>query len=164
MRTAVARIWLLALIAVVVGCGAVPEPATTGPKARNVIIVLVDTLRADHLSSYGYERPTSPFIDDFATGAVVFEHARSQSSCTFPSVNSLMTSRYPDVFARQGERQFGIPAKYPAIAEILVACGGTAPASTAGSSGSSNSSKSPFSFICTTWNRMRRTHTLPSGR
>jgi arylsulfatase len=119
MRTAVARIWLLALIAVVVGCGAVPEPATTGPKARNVIIVLVDTLRADHLSSYGYERPTSPFIDDFATGAVVFEHARSQSSCTFPSVNSLMTSRYPDVFARQGERQFGIPAKYPAIAEIL---------------------------------------------
>jgi len=86
---------------------------------KNVIIVLVDTLRADHMSTYGYERRTSPFIDEFAAGAVVFEHARSQSSCTFPSVNSLMTSRYPDVFARQGKGQFGIPAEYPAIAEVL---------------------------------------------
>jgi arylsulfatase len=119
MRTAVARIWLLALIAVVVGCGAAPEPVTTGPETQNVIIVLVDTLRADHMSAYGYERRTSPSIDRFAAGAVVFEHARSQAACTFPSVNSLLTSRYPDVFARQGERQFGIPAKYPAIAEIL---------------------------------------------
>jgi arylsulfatase len=85
----------------------------------NVVIVLVDTLRADHMSTYGYERPTSPYLDDFAANAVVFEHARSQSSCTFPSVNSLMTSRYPDVFARQGKDQFGIPVEYPAIAEIL---------------------------------------------
>ena len=85
----------------------------------NVIVVLVDTLRADHMSTYGYERQTSPFIDEFATGAVVFEHARSQSSCTFPSVNSLMTSRYPNVFARQGKGQFGIPVQYPAIAEVL---------------------------------------------
>jgi len=94
----------------------------TPPEAiiqRNVIIVLVDTLRADHMSTYGYGRPTSPYIDEFAADAVVFDHARSQSSCTFPSVNSLMTSRYPDVFARQGKNQFGIPAKYPAIAEIL---------------------------------------------
>jgi arylsulfatase len=81
--------------------------------------VLVDTLRADHMSTYGYDRRTSPAIDRFADGAVVFEHARSQAACTFPSVNSLLTSRYPDVFARQGERQFGIPAEYPAIAEIL---------------------------------------------
>jgi arylsulfatase A-like enzyme len=84
-----------------------------------VVIVLVDTLRADHMSTYGYERPTSPYLDEFAAGAVVFERARSQSSCTFPSVNSLLTSRYPDVFARQGKRQFGIPERYPAIAEIL---------------------------------------------
>ena len=118
MRDAVARIWLLTLIAAM-GCGVAPEPVAQGPEAQNVIIVLVDTLRADHMSTYGYERLTSPYLDDFAADAVVFEHARSQSSCTFPSVNSLMTSRYPDVFARQGTRQFGIPAEYPAIAEIL---------------------------------------------
>ena len=71
------------------------------------------------MSTYVYDRPTSPYLDQFASGAVVFEHARSQASCTFPSVNSLMTSRYPDVFARQGKDQFGIPAEYPGIAEIL---------------------------------------------
>jgi arylsulfatase len=118
MRKAVVRLSLLTLFAAV-GCNAAPGPVATGPEVQNVVIVLVDTLRADHLSSYGYARLTSPFIDEFAAGAVVFERARSQSSCTFPSVNSLMTSRYPDVFARQGERQFGIPAEYPAIAEIL---------------------------------------------
>jgi arylsulfatase len=118
MRNAVARIWLLALVAVI-GCSAAPEPIVKGPEVQNVIIVLVDTLRADHIGTYGYERQTSPYLDEFAAGTVVFEHARSQSSCTFPSVNSLMTSRYPDVFARQGLGQFGIPDKYPAIAEIL---------------------------------------------
>ena len=97
-------------------CGQMPPEPTTQP---NVILVLVDTLRADHMSTYGYDRLTSPYVDQFAADAVVFEHARSQSSCTFPSVNSLMTSRYPDVFARQGLNQFGIPARYPAIAEIL---------------------------------------------
>ena len=97
-------------------CGQVPPEPSTRP---NIIIVLVDTLRADHMSTYVYDRPTSPYLDEFASGAVVFEHARSQASCTFPSVNSLMTSRYPDVFARQGKDQFGIPAEYPGIAEIL---------------------------------------------
>ena len=118
MWKALAGIWLLTLIAAT-GCDQPPRPEARGPEAKNVIIVLVDTLRADHMSTYGYERPTSPYLDEFAAGALVFEHTRSQSSCTFPSVNSLMTSRYPDVFARQGEGQFGIPAKYPAIAEIL---------------------------------------------
>jgi len=114
------RTLLLCLTAILINaCAPVPELPSEPQNLRNVIIVLVDTLRADHMSTYGYERPTSPFIDEFAAGAVVFEHARSQSSCTFPSVNSLMTSRYPDVFARQGKNQFGIPAEYPAIAEVL---------------------------------------------
>jgi arylsulfatase A-like enzyme len=104
------------ILAMTTACGQkTPDHVTRS----NVILVLVDTLRADHMSTYGYERLTSPYLDEFASNAVVFEHARSQSSCTFPSVNSLMTSRYPDVFARQGKDHFGIPAKYPAIAEIL---------------------------------------------
>ncbi len=89
----------------------------------NLIIVLVDTLRADHMSLYGYERPTTPFIDRFASDAVVFEHARSQANCTFPSVNSLLTSRYPEIFIRQEKGQLGIPENTPSIAEILKAQG-----------------------------------------
>jgi len=118
MWKAVTRLWPLVLIAAA-GCDREALPDVKVPQAHNVVIILVDTLRADHMGAFGYERPTSPFIDEFATGAVAFERARSQSSCTFPSVNSLMTSRYPGVFARQGERQFGIPPDYPAIAEIL---------------------------------------------
>jgi arylsulfatase A-like enzyme len=93
------------------------------PAPPNVIIVLVDTLRADHMSLYGYERATTPFIDRFAADAVVFEHARSQANCTFPSVNSLLTSRYPGIFIRQEEGQLGIPESTPSIAEILKAEG-----------------------------------------
>ena len=80
---------------------------------------MVDTLRADHMSLYGYERPTTPFIDRFASEAMVFERARSQAACTFPSVNTLLTSRYAFDFYVQGENQMGIPAEYPTIAEIL---------------------------------------------
>ena len=84
---------------------------------------MVDTLRADHMSLYGYDRPTTPFIDRLASEAIVFERARSQAACTFPSVNSLFTSRYAFDFYVQGENQMGIPAEYPTIAEILRARG-----------------------------------------
>jgi len=98
-------------------CGRQSPPPRPDPV--NVIIVMVDTLRADHMSTYGYERKTTPFISQFASQGIVFEHARSQASCTFPSVNSLLTSRNPAIFNRQGKGQLGIPDEYPSIAEIL---------------------------------------------
>ena len=101
------------------GCGRAPGKTPAPTSKPNVIIVLVDTLRADHMGSYEYDRPTTPFLDQFATESVVFDRARSQAGCTFPSVNSLLTSRYPFDFIRQGEGQMGIPDEYPSIAEIL---------------------------------------------
>ena len=89
------------------------------PDPVNVVIVMVDTLRADHMSAYGYERETTPFISRFASRGFVFEHARSQASCTFPSVNSLLTARNPAIFTRQEVDHLGIPEEYPSIAEIL---------------------------------------------
>jgi len=106
---------LMALLSL--SCGR--QQSSNRPDPVNVIIVMVDTLRADHMSTYGYERRTTPFISQFASQAVVFEHARSQASCTFPSVNSLLTSRNPAIFNRQGKGQLGIPDEYPSIAEIL---------------------------------------------
>jgi arylsulfatase A-like enzyme len=90
---------------------------------RNVLVLLVDTLRADHLSLYGYPRPTSPTLDALARDAVVFERARSQAPCTFPSVNSLLTSRYPGHFVGQGFANFAIPEGMPTAAELLKAHG-----------------------------------------
>lgn len=93
-----------------------PEP----PRPRNVIFVLVDTLRADHLGVYGYSRPTSPNVDAFAAESLHFDNARSQASCTFPSANSILTSRYPSAFLGQpAPSQLGIPKSIPSIAEIL---------------------------------------------
>jgi len=88
-----------------------------------VIFVLVDTLRADHTSLHGYSRPTTPFMEQLAAEGVVFEHARSQAGCTCPSVNSILTSRYPFDFYRRGPSDMGIPGDVPSIAEILKAHG-----------------------------------------
>jgi arylsulfatase len=113
----------LALALIACGCRANPVVVPGPDPPENVLIVMVDTLRADHMSTYGYERETTPYMDRWASEAIVFERARSQASCTFPSVNSLMTSRYPEVFTRQEKGQLGIPKEYPAIAEILDAHG-----------------------------------------
>ncbi len=60
----------------------------------NIVIVLLDALRADHLGCYGYRRETSPFLDSLAARAVVFDDANSQATWTMPSVQSLLTSSY----------------------------------------------------------------------
>jgi arylsulfatase len=61
----------------------------------NVILIMVDTLRADHLSCYGYSRKTTPNIDGFAAGAIRFRKAISQAPATKWSVPSFLTSEYP---------------------------------------------------------------------
>lgn len=61
----------------------------------NVILIGIDTLRADHLGSYGYKRDTSPNIDKFAQTGVLFVNAFSQSNKTTPSFMSMFTSLYP---------------------------------------------------------------------
>jgi arylsulfatase A-like enzyme len=60
----------------------------------NLILISIDSLRADHLGSYGYRRKTSPSIDAFAKEAVLFENAIAQSPWTLPSHASLLTSLY----------------------------------------------------------------------
>jgi arylsulfatase A-like enzyme len=121
-RFAVILICVCAAAAATAGCKRSSSLAPV-PSPANIIVVMVDTLRADHMSLYGYERPTTPFLDSFASEAIVFDRARSQAACTFPSVNSLLTSRYAFDFYIQGENQMGIPAEYPTIAEILRARG-----------------------------------------
>lgn len=61
----------------------------------NVVFVVVDTLRADHLPFYGYEKDTAPFLGTVASRAVVFEKAFSASSWTAPAMGSIFTSRLP---------------------------------------------------------------------
>ncbi len=92
---------------------------TTRP---NVIIYLIDTLRADHLGTYGYSRPTSPNIDRFAAGAMLFENARAQSSWTRPTVVSLLTGLAP---RRHGvnRREDALSDSVDTLAELLAGAG-----------------------------------------
>ena len=89
------------LLALVLACAAeVPAPP-------DVLLLVVDTLRADRLGVYGYDRRTSPELDAFAREALVFAPVVAPASWTLPSVGSLFTSTYPPVHglrARSGER------------------------------------------------------------
>ena len=86
----------------------------------NVIVIVVDTLRADHLSSYGYERDTSPFIDSLAAGGVRFANAISPSSWTQPSHASMLTGRY--TYEHQAETK-PLDNSFPTIGEFMQANG-----------------------------------------
>lgn len=72
-----------------------PAPAPGSKTRPNVVVFLVDTLRRDHLSLYGYKHPTSPELEKLAADAVVFDSAWSQCSWTSPTVASLFTGEYP---------------------------------------------------------------------
>lgn len=63
-------------------------------RPEHVALIVIDTLRADHLGAYGHERPTSPAIDALARRGALFETAIAQCSWTSPSMISLMTGRY----------------------------------------------------------------------
>jgi arylsulfatase A-like enzyme len=65
------------------------------PGSPNVLVIVVDTLRADHLSAYGYPKLTSPQIDLIAKQGVLFENAIAPCSWSLPSHGSLITGRYP---------------------------------------------------------------------
>jgi arylsulfatase A-like enzyme len=71
-----------------------PRSESAGGKA-NVVIFLVDTLRADRLGSYGYGGGTSPYIDALGDAGVVFEQASAPAPWTLPSVASLLLSALP---------------------------------------------------------------------
>jgi arylsulfatase A-like enzyme len=71
------------------------DPTVSAPAAvarPNIIVVLIDALRADHLGCYGYPRQTSPFLDSLAARGVMFEDANAQGTWTLPSAESLLTS------------------------------------------------------------------------
>jgi arylsulfatase A-like enzyme len=115
-RLARSLAWSLPLFLLVASCRRQPSAP---PKPLNVLLVVVDTLRTDRLSLYGYKRPTSPNLDVFARDAVVFTDSRSSAGCTFPSTNAILTSREPSVFLLWPERTMGIPDGVTSFPEIL---------------------------------------------
>jgi arylsulfatase A-like enzyme len=115
-RSASARaIWLVGILAAIscsVGCdrGVGQRP--------NVLLVVVDTLRKDHLGCYGYHRNTSPNIDRLAEVAVRYDNAISQAPWTSPSLGSLFTSLYPSAIGIE-DVQFALDDELIVLSEVL---------------------------------------------
>lgn len=91
----------------------------------NVVLFIVDTLRADHLACYGYPRPTSPRIDALARDGVVFERAIAQAPYTWTSFGSIFTGKYPRAHGllKMDATQRFDPKRNVTIQQVLDAAG-----------------------------------------
>lgn len=111
-----------ALAATLAACGAGLPDGTPEPRRPNIVLYVVDTVRADRLGAYGYGKRTSPRLDAFAADAVLFENAYAQSSWTRPAVASLFTGLLPPAHRTVGRRSV-LPEDAVTLAEILAANG-----------------------------------------
>ena len=84
----------------------------------HVVLISLDTLRADHLGAWGYHRPTSPFLDALAQNGIQFNSVYSQSPKTAPSHMSLFTGTYPSAHGAHFTYKTSPPTVYPAAKDL----------------------------------------------
>ena len=77
-----------------VACSSAGGPGPK-PTARNLVLITIDTLRADHVGAYGYTRGRTSVLDGLANGGALFERAYAAAPITLPSHATLLTGRYP---------------------------------------------------------------------
>jgi choline-sulfatase len=94
---------------------------TTAPRAQNLVIVTIDTLRADRVGAYGYSRARTPALDSLARG-VRFDRAYAAAPITLPSHATMLTGRYPP---GHGSRDNGmrVSESVPTLATVLQSAG-----------------------------------------
>lgn len=83
---------LLFAACISIACGSPPEPPRPKP---NVLLITIETLRADHVGSFGYRRTTTPNLDRLARQGASFRNAVAQAPFTLPSIASILTGRTP---------------------------------------------------------------------
>jgi len=107
-----------------------PEPDYPVPQRAgyNVVLITIDALRADHVGTYGYSRPTTPTLDALAERSLLFEQAYAQASKTVMSLPSLLTGLYPGNLPRDYDhpkvtrlfaRAFDIGSDIPSLPTLL---------------------------------------------
>ncbi|MGB8952214.1 MAG: sulfatase [Candidatus Aminicenantales bacterium] len=90
----------------------------TKSERPNILLIVLDTVRADHLSLYGYTKETSPFLSELARESIVYELAISPAPWTLPSHASIFTGQFPSLHQATTEHRL-LHSKFITIAEIL---------------------------------------------
>jgi arylsulfatase A-like enzyme/cytochrome c-type biogenesis protein CcmH/NrfG len=94
MRSLLSTVAVVAVIAVLAGCTPTP-PASSSAAAKNLVLITIDTLRADRVGAYGYQPARTPTFDAVANAGVRFDRAYATAPITLTSHASLLTGRYP---------------------------------------------------------------------
>lgn len=103
------------------GAGALPRGIS--PSDLNLLIITLDTTRADRLGAYGWPQSVTPTLDRLAAEGVVFEHAVAPAPLTLPSHSSLFTSKFPPAHAVRDNGGFFLDERETTLAERLKAQG-----------------------------------------
>jgi arylsulfatase A-like enzyme len=125
------RPWILALATVAAVAAFVPDITHAIPHARpgatpehpNIVLIVMDTTRRDHLSVYGYERPTTPGLAALARESQVFDDAWSVAPWTPSSHASMFTGLLPAEHGVDGDEPVSFPARPETLAELLRSAG-----------------------------------------
>jgi arylsulfatase A-like enzyme len=96
-------------------------PARSPAESRQMILISIDCLRADHVGANGYERDTTPHIDAFAKDAVVFERAIATSATTLPTHMSMLTGLTPSEHGASNRHRLSPSVAY--LPELLASAG-----------------------------------------
>jgi len=105
---------LLLAFAVMTGCGSVRPRA-----GQNLLVITIDTLRADRLGAYGYSKANTPHLDELASEGVVFEDVVAQVPVTLPSHASLLTGLVPPTHGVRDNTYFRLDLEAQTLAEVL---------------------------------------------
>ncbi len=118
MKTLATNFFLL--FSFLCGCS---TPKVQPQSGQNVLLITIDTLRADRLGCYGYSRAATPNIDRLASQGVLFEEAIAQVPVTLPSHVSLLTGTFPPVNGVRDNTYFRLDPEALTLAEILQSAG-----------------------------------------
>src|SRR5215208_2627345 len=110
---------LLRMLSVIpwLSIGCVEHPAPARPPLPDVVLVTIDTPRADRVGVYGAATPATPNLDRLARRGVTFDRATAHAPLTLPSHASILTGQYPAEHHVADNAGFSLPARSPTIAE-----------------------------------------------
>src|SRR5438093_7434453 len=113
------RLAAMAAAVAVVAAGAWWMMRPAAPRHPNLLLITIDTLRADHVGAYGATTGATPALDTLAASGVRFDQVQTAVPLTGPSHATILTGQYPPAHGVRGNVVFSLGSKYPTVATLL---------------------------------------------